>query len=77
MKESFQEVEIYVHEGEVSKPVGKVTVEFKGNKLRYSSTNPIFCAEWVDFIKMSESRIAKYYAAELPAGCWTVFQIEK
>jgi hypothetical protein len=75
-KELFKEVEIYAYEGEVSKPVGKVTVEFKGNKLRYSSINAIFYTEWVDFIKMSESRIAKYYAAEFSGG-WTCFTIEK
>jgi hypothetical protein len=77
MKGLFQEVEIYAYDGEVSEPVGKVNVEFKGNKLRYSSNKPVFCSEWADFIKMSESSIAKYYAAELPAGCWTVFQIDK
>jgi hypothetical protein len=75
-KELFKEVEIYAYEGEASKPVGKVTVEFKGNNLRYSSNNPIFCTDWIDYIKMSESRIAKYYAAEFSGG-WTCFTIEK
>jgi hypothetical protein len=76
-KELFKEVEIYTNDAEVSQPVGRVTVEFKGNKLRYCSTSPIFGSDvWVDFIKMSESRLGKYYAAEFSGG-WTCFTIEK
>ncbi len=79
MNNTYGMVNIYSNRSE-TKSIGLVTVEFKGEKLRYTSNDPLakLCGadntKWVKFTRMGGSPGEKYYAAKLPTG-WTHFTI--